>query len=511
MFRLSISCVLILIVSPLVTINGSVNAQDNPQLPNHTTVHLRWGRRPGVSRFRLQLASDHNFRDIVFDRVISGLETDINDLAPGKYFWRIAPLMKKLGDYSSAGAIEVPAPPVPRLPIVPSPTPAIRPLPTDSIVTTGGWRAAIGDIARPLVAHLRSRNGFDVVGTNSEGVTFALDSASGVAWWRFRGRRSVASTASPVIINSRLGTDDVLIFDGPSAIRIEGRSGRELWRSPLPAAPASAIASSDASGPIIIMVDNSLRRLIVLSAASGNLISQTLLPARVVGPPATIINQKGTFLIAYENGDLELRDKMGAVIRSGSAGSPATTGPLIVRGRQQDLVLIGTREGLTALNAADLRPLGRVAIKDDAPRGTLTASDLNGDGSAEVIMTTQRGHLIAIQSEDGKILWDALANTDSQALAFADLDGDNILDVIVPGTQTFAIAFSGRDGSTIWKDPETPASAANHATSLQSRGLAGVPLRSGVLLISSDASRTGLRAIEFPRAALRPHPRGGLQ
>ena len=85
MFRLSISCVLILIVSTLVTINGSVNAQDNPQVPNHTTVHLRWGPRPGVSRFRLQLASDRNFRDIVFDRVISGLETDINDLAPGKY------------------------------------------------------------------------------------------------------------------------------------------------------------------------------------------------------------------------------------------------------------------------------------------------------------------------------------------------------------------------------------------------------------------------------------------
>src|SRR2546423_921113 len=82
MFRLSISCVLVLMVSTLVTINGPVNAQDNPQLPNHTTVHLHWAPRPGVSRFRLQLASDRNFRDIVFDRVMSGLETEINDLAP---------------------------------------------------------------------------------------------------------------------------------------------------------------------------------------------------------------------------------------------------------------------------------------------------------------------------------------------------------------------------------------------------------------------------------------------
>src|SRR5437764_1160051 len=133
--------------------------------------------------------------------------------------------------------------------------------------------------------HLRSRDGFDVVGTNSDGVTFALDSASGVALWSFRTRRPVISVPPPVIINSRSGTDDVLIFDGPSAIKIEGRTGRELWRSPLAAAPSSAIASSDASGPIIIIIDNSLRRLVVLSGLSGNLISQTLLPARVVGAP----------------------------------------------------------------------------------------------------------------------------------------------------------------------------------------------------------------------------------
>ncbi|HBB96640.1 MAG TPA: hypothetical protein DC054_14745, partial [Blastocatellia bacterium] len=194
-----------------------------------------------------------------------------------------------------------------------------------------------------------------------------------------------------------------------------------------------------------------------------------------------------------------------------SAGSPALTGPVIVKGRRQDLVLIGTREGLTAMTSADLRPLGRVTIKDDSPRGNLIAEDLDGDGVAEVIMTTRRGHLIAIHSEDGKIVWDTLVNNDSQAIAFADLDGDGFLDVIAPGAQAFATAFSGRDGATIWKDTETSDSVANHPTSYQSRGLVSVPLRSGVLVISSDASRTGLRAIEFPKPAGRPRPRAGLQ
>ena len=511
MFRFSTAFALLLIASTLVTIDGTVSAQDNLQPQTKTTVHLNWGPRSGVSRYRLQLASDRNFHDIVFDRVISGNETEVNDLAPGKYFWRIAPLTKTLGEFSSAGTIDVAAPPLPRLPILPRPTPVPSPLPNNSIVTTGGWRAAVGDIAHPSVAHLRSHDSFDVVGTNSDGVTFALDSTSGVALWSFHARRPITSVAPPVIINSRLGMDDVLIFDGPSAIKIQGRTGRELWRSPLPVTPASAVASSDASGPIIIITDNSLRRLVVMSGTNGNLISQTLLPARAVGTLMPVLDQRGTLLIAFENGDVELRDKMGTVIRSGSAGSPATTGPVIVKGRRQDLVLIGTREGLTAMTAADLRALGRVAINDDSPRGNLIAEDLDGDGVAEVIMMTLRGHLIAIQSEDGKILWDILVSGDSQALAFADLDGDSVLDVIVPGPQTFATAFSGRDGSTIWKDTETPASAANHATSLQSRGLASAPLHSGVLLISSDASRTGLRAIEFPRAAVRPHSRGGLQ
>src|SRR2546423_1711797 len=309
MFRISTICTLILIVATLVTIDGVVSAQNNPQLQN-TTVHLRWGQRAGVSRYRLQLAADVHFRDIVFDRVISGTETDVNDLAPGRYFWRIAPLTKTLGEFSSAGTIEVAAP-SPRLLITPSPTPSVTPqtLPANSIVTTGGWRAAVGDIAQPLVAHLRSRESLDIVGTNGDGVTFALDSASGVALWSFRGRRPLTPAAPPVVIDSRMGLDDVLVFDDQSAIKIEGRTGRELWRSPLPAPPSWAIASSDTSGPIVIIIDNSLRRLLVISGLSGSLISQNLLPTRVIGPPTPVVDQSGRLLIAYENGEVELRDK----------------------------------------------------------------------------------------------------------------------------------------------------------------------------------------------------------
>src|SRR2546428_414463 len=63
---------------------------------SNTTVRLHWGARPGVSRYRLQLARDPAFSDIVFDRVVAGNEHQINDLPPRRYFWRIAPLTTKL-------------------------------------------------------------------------------------------------------------------------------------------------------------------------------------------------------------------------------------------------------------------------------------------------------------------------------------------------------------------------------------------------------------------------------
>jgi outer membrane protein assembly factor BamB len=167
------------------------------------------------------------------------------------------------------------------------------------------------------------------------------------------------------------------------------------------------------------------------------------------------------------------------------------------------MILIDTREGLTGITAGDLKPLGRVTGKEETSGGTLIAADLDGDGLPEVMVTTQNGYLLAIHSENGKLMWDTNLNETPQGLAFADLDGDNVLDVIMTTAKTFASALSGRDGSPIWKDADPPESAANHANAIQSRGLVAVPMASGILVVASDTSHTGLRAIEFPKPAVR--------
>ena len=504
----------ILLPGPASVLAQSALSLNNSQTAG-TEVRVHWGARPGVFRYRLQLASDSAFADIVFDRVVAGTDYQVNDLAPGKYFWRIAPLTNRLGEFSAAGIIQV------RQATAPEKPSSTKTLPSDDskvavnpIVARGGWRAAVGDIPHPVLAHLRSPEKFELVGINSDGVVFALDSASGIAWWS-AGRKTrtgistrvVPGSSALLLLRSRSGLDNVVVFSGAIVTAIEGATGHELWRATLPATASSGTVVSDNRSSEIFLIDNSLQRAMILDARAGNLLTQIRLPHRVVGAPVTLVGQDaGRVVLAYDSGNVEIRGMTGALVRSGDAGSPATTAPLFIRGgRRGDLILVGARGGLTALTADDLRVLGMVAIKDDTPRGTLAAADLDGDGSTEVIMMTDRGRVVAVSAADGKTLWEANVSNESETVAFVDVDGDRVLDVVMAGGQSFALALSGRDGSIVWKDNEPPTLAANHSVSLAPRSIVAVPYGSGALLIACDPSRTALRAIEFPKRTARPN------
>jgi outer membrane protein assembly factor BamB len=287
------------------------------------------------------------------------------------------------------------------------------------------------------------------------------------------------------------------VLTGVNAVAIEGSTGRELWRTTLPAPATSGTVLSDHGSNEIILVDNS-PRLLALDPGSGKILSQTALPHRVAGEPLALFGQAaGRMVLAYDSGQVEIRDMAGAVVCSGDAGSPATTPPLFVTRNRGDFILVGTRSGLMALTAAELNPVGMVAINDDAPRGALAVADLDGDGSPEVIMMTDRGRVIAVNGGDGKILWQAKVPNETQTLA-------RVLDVVLPGAQSFALALSGRDGSLLWKDNEAPGLVANHALAAGPRSIVVLPYGAGAILIAADSSRTGLRALEFPKATAPP-------
>lgn len=517
--RLSLlmAAALLLAGLPALSISSPIANSSSPATPagQRTSAHLRWGARPGVIRYRLQLASDREFNDIIFDRVVSGNEYEISDLVPGRYFWRVAALSDKPLQFSSAGVIDV-SPAIekpatradvksPRKPInARTNTPA-----TVNRVTSGdGWRALIGEVSGPSLAHLRSANALDLVVVNNAGVVYALDADGGVELWTARPRpqqtgspRAGAAPIAPLLVKSRNGLDNVVVLSNGTVRALDGASGRELWRTALPA-PASSGAALDSE---LFIIDSSLQRLFLIDGLTGKLIAQTELPSRSFGAPVAFdhTGQRGV-MIGFENGSLEFRDPNGKTTRSGSAGSPATTRPLFVTGTRGGLVLLGTRGGLTAFDGEDLRALGRVALKDDTPRGTLSAADLFGDGVTEVVMLTEHGRVVTVNAVDGKILWESFSSNDAQSVAFADVDGDHVLDVLVAGGQTFAVALSGRDGSVVWKEEGPAVLVANHVTSLAPRSMLAAPHASGILLIGIDPSRIGLRAVAFPRGTVKP-------
>src|SRR5436190_4301185 len=492
-------------------VTGQSNIQtDSPGMP----INLRWGARRGVSRYRLQLALDVGFADIVFDRVVNGNERQVTELPPGKYFWRVAPLTKTLGDFSAARVIEMHVQTLPdktrQTASRDNQSVGSRSPLANSIAAVGGWRTAVGDISFPVPAHLRLRDRFDIVAVNSEGSTFAVDSGSGVSLWSARRTQRTSMRGNgvpipPLIVRARSGLDNVIVMSGVTVMKFEGATGRELWHAALPAAASSGAEIETPRGSLIFIVDNSLQRMFLLDGAGGNIVSQIKLPQRVVGGPATFIDQSSQrILLGFANGRIEVRDESGAVVRSGDVGSAVTTPPLFVKGSHAALVMVGTKNGLTALNADDLRPLGRVAISDDAPRGTLAAEDLNGDGAAEILMVTERGRVVAVNAADGQILWNADVGGEADGMTFADVSGDGVMDVVVGTSQVFALALSGRDGSIVWKDSEGPGLVANHATPLAPRSIVAIPFGRAALLISGDASRTGLRAVELLKGSVPP-------
>lgn len=483
------------------------NLAGQSQIPNQqpgSTVNLRWGARPGVSRYRLQLAQDVSFSDIVFDRVVTGNQTQVNDLAPGKYFWRIAPLTTRLGEFSSAGVVEVVASGL-RPATSPTPGPTATKEISNSIKAGGGWRAVVGEVSTPVLAHLRRSDAYDLVVVSDAGLVSAFDATSGVALWTSNALQKQRATRSaehePVTIRSRSSVDDVLIVSGPSLLRLDGMTGRELWRTELPIFISSVVPVEDQRSSSILVTDASLQRLFILNEGDGRTVAQVKLPGRIVAKPVAL-NRLGqrTFALAYENGQIEIRNSAGELNRSGSAQSQIVTPPIFVRRRSGDLVLVGTRDGLTAMTADTLRPLGRVSLPDDLPRGLLAAHDLDGDGVPEVLMTTKRGYVVAVKTDNGKIFWESTTRNESDALAFADLDRDGFVDVITHDGARM-VALSGRDGSVVWKDAE--ASIANHTTSFTSRAPIALTSASSPMIVVS-APGGGLRAITFSHSAIRP-------
>jgi outer membrane protein assembly factor BamB len=490
-------------------------------------IRIAWKEQRGVKRYRLQVARDRTFTDVVFDRLVVGLEHTINDLSPGNYVWRVAPAAGETGAFTEAVAVDVGRPastnqstasgtqPISSRTTVSNRSTSMSLSNTGSATT--GWRTATGSIAQPLAAPLRGTNSFDLVGVNADGMVYALDGANGVALWTARFRPQAkrgeltgnggAQPFIPIIINERGASNVVVAFDG-GVRALEGATGRELWRATVPGRGASGIAADldgDAQLEVAILSDGT-PTLTVLNAANGRTISQTSLDVRPTGPPA-YYNHRNTrgVILGLEGDVIDVRGGKGQRLVSIKLDAGVTTPPHFVQTSGGGLIMIGTERGLIALEAGELKPLWRVATDEDAPQGRLVSADMDQDGVQEVVMITRRGRAVVVNTSNGKIKWYANGASDAATAAFADLDSDGVLDVLVAANPAFAMGLSGRDGTMLWKIEEDARRAPVQSEQQSARALVTTSVQSdgSAFLIGSDPSRAGLRAVGLPKGSVK--------
>jgi hypothetical protein len=58
---------------------------------------IEWNKQRGITRYRLQIAGDEQFQDVVFDGPVTGEQYLVSGLSAGYYYWRVAPIRSRLG------------------------------------------------------------------------------------------------------------------------------------------------------------------------------------------------------------------------------------------------------------------------------------------------------------------------------------------------------------------------------------------------------------------------------
>ncbi|HVF54775.1 MAG TPA: PQQ-binding-like beta-propeller repeat protein [Pyrinomonadaceae bacterium] len=502
------ACLLLLLLLPAFAVPPARAQQKQPDARQvNTSILIRWAGKPGVERYRLQLASDAAFGDVVFDQAVVGRQYVVKGLAPGKYFWRVAPAVGETGKFLTTSSVEISESAPGKVEVANVVTPP----------DIGGWRTATGEVALPVAARLRSGNVFDMLCVNTDGTVYAIDGASGIALWtgRFKpdarrgeetGGGGKAGGFAPLLLSSEGGeTSAVVAFDG-GVRALRGETGRELWRAKLEGRPASGLATDlNGDGAFeIVVVSNDPDKFYVLDARSGRTLSEKKLEAEAVGAPFPVqLGEVRGVALALKNNRVEIRGADGGALHGDQLKANVTTAPLVVKRGEGGLMVVGTEDGLLALELPAFKLLGRIAVDNDTLRGTISSADLDGDGAPEIILLTKRGRVAMVSTVDGNVKWFAEGATDAASATFADLNADGVLDVVVPGGSAFAIGFSGRDGSLIWKVDEEGGRRAG-AANTSPRSLVVAPSSNGGgMVVGSDPSRTGLRAVELPKGSVK--------
>jgi outer membrane protein assembly factor BamB len=469
------------------------------------SILVRWQGKPGVSRYRLQLATDEKFEDVVFDQAVEGRQHVIRDLPPGNYFWRVAPAAAETSAaYSAPERVTLGSEQKVEVASVVMPADAT------------GWRIATGEVLKLTPASLRPGGVVDFVGLGADGRVFAVDGASGISLWTSRYNPAAGAPAAdakaavfePLVLGDPQRGAYVVVATQGGVRALLGDTGRETWRAALEGRATSGVATDlDGDGrEELVVVTEDPEMFYVINPASGRVAASQKLPAAVAGAPYAFSHgdKRGVLLGLRKGGRIEFRGGDGGVISESKLEGDVTTAPLVTMRGDQPFMAVGSDNGLWAFSVPEMRALGAIKADDDSVRGTLRAADVDGDGSSEIVMVTRRGRVALVSTLDGSVRWHAEGANDAASAAFADLNADGVLDVVVPGTgTTFALAFSGRDGSLVMRVEEGGKGGAASSGGAPRSLVVAPALGGGGLLVGGDPGRTGMRAVELPKGSVK--------
>jgi outer membrane protein assembly factor BamB len=411
---------------------------------------IRWQPLPLINRYRLQIASDQGFDDIVFDRAVTGTEFKLNGLPRRHYFWRIAPAVSETGRFVQFGQVAW-SDETQNL-VKSSKRPSLS-------IVTSGWKVVAQNSLNPFAIVAVKDEQRLLLASDLRGRIFAFDAETGEGKWSvsFNPSKSV-KVAKPDITNrpvagavASVGSLTVLLVPSAEGAKaFDTATGRMLWSLPLEHGFILDATVFDLNGRgaddfIITTNEPSVK---VVEANSGAVVSDIKLAARPFAPPVAYRRgPNGEFALALAGGEVQVYNRQGALVRSADFGPGMDRRPFTIALAPDPMLLIGERGRLAALDVATLKQVWTVEIAGGQPAGGLAQVASISDSGGMIIVSATDGRIAKLDVKTGKSLWETSISPGAEVAIVSDVDHDNQIDVITVSAAQCLTVISGQDGA----------------------------------------------------------------